>query len=58
VEKDFLAENGKKDGVQTTGSGLQYVVLKEGTGPKPKSTDVVKVDYVGTFPTARPSTPP
>lgn len=48
-EKTFLAENGKKDGVKTTESGLQYVVLTEGTGEKPKATDTVKVHYNGTF---------
>lgn len=48
-EKKFLEENGKKDGVKTTDSGLQYEVLKEGTGSKPALTDTVKVDYVGTL---------
>jgi FKBP-type peptidyl-prolyl cis-trans isomerase FklB len=43
----FLAENKSKPGVVTTASGLQYVVLKEGTGPKPASTDKVKVHYTG-----------
>jgi FKBP-type peptidyl-prolyl cis-trans isomerase len=45
----FLAENGKKPGVTTTASGLQYEVLKAGTGPKPKVTDTVTVNYVGTL---------
>ena len=45
----FLAENKKKDGVVTTASGLQYTVLKEGTGPKPGLTDKVKVHYHGTL---------
>lgn len=45
----FLAENGKRQGVTTTASGLQYEVLKEGTGPKPKATDTVTVHYVGTL---------
>lgn len=44
----YLAENAKKDGVETTDSGLQYEVLVQGSGPKPKSTDTVKVNYVGT----------
>ena len=44
----FLAENGKKPDVKTTASGLQYQVVSEGTGPKPKPTDVVKVKYKGT----------
>jgi FKBP-type peptidyl-prolyl cis-trans isomerase FklB len=45
----FLAANGKKAGVKTTKSGLQYKVLKEGTGPSPKATDVVRTHYHGTF---------
>jgi FKBP-type peptidyl-prolyl cis-trans isomerase FklB len=44
----FLAENKTKDGVKTTASGLQYKVEKEGTGPTPKATDTVKVNYRGT----------
>ena len=43
----FLAENAKKEGVQETESGLQYKVLKEGTGKSPKATDVVEVNYEG-----------
>jgi FKBP-type peptidyl-prolyl cis-trans isomerase FklB len=46
--KKFLEENKKKEGVKTTASGLQYKVLKEGTGPTPKATDTVKVNYRGT----------
>lgn len=45
----FLAENGKKPGVVTTASGLQYQVITEGKGAKPKSTDVVRVNYKGTL---------
>src|SRR5689334_11357405 len=45
----FLAENKKKPGVKTLPSGLQYQVLKEGTGPKPKTTDTVKAHYKGTL---------
>ena len=43
----FLAENAKKEGVKTTASGLQYEVLKEGTGRKPKDTDTVECHYEG-----------
>ncbi|HEY2650226.1 MAG TPA: FKBP-type peptidyl-prolyl cis-trans isomerase [Puia sp.] len=43
----FLAENKTKPGVVTTASGLQYMVLKQGTGPKPALTDKVKCDYEG-----------
>ena len=45
----FLEENAKKDGIQMTGSGLQYRILKEGEGPKPKIEDMVTVHYKGTF---------
>jgi FKBP-type peptidyl-prolyl cis-trans isomerase len=45
----FLAENGKKAGVKTTASGIQYEVLTEGKGDKPKATDTVTVNYVGTL---------
>jgi FKBP-type peptidyl-prolyl cis-trans isomerase FklB len=45
----FLAENQKKEGVKTTGSGLQYRILKEGDGPLPKATDTVSVHYKGSF---------
>src|SRR5436190_22879743 len=37
----FLAENKNKEGVKTTASGLQYKVIKEGSGPSPKETDTV-----------------
>lgn len=45
----FLAANGKKSGVVTTKSGLQYQVLTEGKGAKPKDTDTVRVHYKGTL---------
>jgi FKBP-type peptidyl-prolyl cis-trans isomerase FklB len=45
----FLAENAKKEGVKTLSSGLQYRVLREGTGPSPKATDRVTVHYRGTL---------
>lgn len=44
----WLAENGKKTGVKTTASGLQYEVMREGTGPKPTAANTVKVHYHGT----------
>ena len=47
--ESFLAENAKRDGVHTTASGLQYQVVKMGEGPKPLSTDKVKVHYEGTL---------
>lgn len=43
----FLAENGKKPGVKTTASGLQYKVLTEGTGETPKASDTVTTHYRG-----------
>ena len=46
---EYLAKNKAKPGVTTTASGLQYEVLKKGTGPKPKSTDTVRVHYHGTL---------
>jgi FKBP-type peptidyl-prolyl cis-trans isomerase len=46
----FLAANAKKDGVKTTASGLQYKVLKAGTGQTPGPKDTVKVHYQGTLP--------
>ncbi len=45
----FLAENGKKDGIITTKSGLQYQVLREGNGKAPKATDQVECHYEGTL---------
>lgn len=45
--EDFLAENAKKDGITVTKSGLQYEVLNEGNGKKPKATDTVRCHYEG-----------
>ncbi len=45
----FLAQNKSKEGVKVTGSGLQYKVINEGAGPKPTSSDKVKVHYHGTL---------
>lgn len=47
--KAFLEENAKKDGVTVTKSGLQYMVLNEGTGRSPKATDRVRCHYEGTL---------
>ena len=43
----FLADNAKKEGVKTLDGGVQYKVLKAGTGPSPKATDSVQVHYTG-----------
>lgn len=43
----FLAANKKKEGVKTTPSGLQYKIVKDGTGKTPKATDTVTVNYRG-----------
>ncbi|MCQ4272247.1 FKBP-type peptidyl-prolyl cis-trans isomerase [Pseudomonas kuykendallii] len=45
--KKFLEDNGKREGVTTTASGLQYEVLKKADGAQPKPTDVVTVHYEG-----------
>lgn len=45
----FLAENGKRNGVVTTASGLQYEVISEGNGPRPKESDTVRCHYEGTL---------
>lgn len=47
--EEFLAENAKKAGVITLASGLQYKVLKAGTGRKPRRSDRVRCHYEGTF---------
>lgn len=47
--KQFLKDNANKDGVKTTASGLQYKIVKEGTGKSPKATDTVLVHYRGTL---------
>ena len=47
IGAEFLAANAKKQGVQTTQSGLQYQILKQGTGQSPKANSIVKVNYEG-----------
>ncbi len=47
--RKFLEENGKKENIVTLPSGLQYEVIKEGNGKKPKATDRVRCHYEGTL---------
>ncbi len=49
VEQKFLEQNKKKEGVKTTESGLQYEIIKQGTGPVPTIVDEVTVHYHGTL---------
>jgi FKBP-type peptidyl-prolyl cis-trans isomerase FklB len=49
LSQAFLDQNKTKKGVKVTASGLQYEVLKAGTGAKPKATDSVEVHYHGTL---------
>jgi FKBP-type peptidyl-prolyl cis-trans isomerase FklB len=49
VGREFLAENGKKEGIVTLPSGLQYEVLTDAEGPKPAATDRVTTHYRGTL---------
>ena len=49
IAEDFLDENKSKPNVKVTPSGLQYLVMKEGSGASPIKTDRVKVHYVGTL---------
>jgi len=46
-EEAFLAENASQPGISVTGSGLQYLVLEEGNGPKPTMNNIVRVHYEG-----------
>jgi FKBP-type peptidyl-prolyl cis-trans isomerase len=45
----FIAKNKTAPGVKTTGSGLQYQVISQGTGARPGPNDTVQINYVGTF---------
>jgi FKBP-type peptidyl-prolyl cis-trans isomerase len=47
--KRFLTDNKKRSGVKTTDNGLQYKIVKQGKGPRPRVTDTVSVVYRGTF---------
>jgi len=47
--EEFLSENKEKEGIVTLPSGLQYEILKEGSGVKPKAEDIVRVHYKGTL---------
>jgi FKBP-type peptidyl-prolyl cis-trans isomerase FklB len=47
--KKFMDDNKKKEGVKELPNGMQYIVIKEGTGPKPTPTDTVSVHYHGTL---------
>jgi FKBP-type peptidyl-prolyl cis-trans isomerase FklB len=51
--KVFLANNKSKAGVHTLKNGLQYKIIKAGTGPRPKASDTVTVDYEGTLITGK-----
>ena len=53
AEKKFFAENAKTAGVVTTKSGLQYQVMKEGSGAKPGPHDTVTVHYEGRLPNGK-----
>lgn len=48
-DEKFMAENKRKPNIKTTASGLQYEVIKQGTGMRPGATDTVTVNYQGTL---------
>lgn len=48
-QNTFLKQNKKNKGVVTLPSGLEYKIIKQGTGPKPKDSDIVTVNYSGTL---------
>src|SRR4051812_13394475 len=45
--EQFLAANGKRAGGHTTASGVEYEVLKAGSGARPTTSDIVQIDYAG-----------
>ncbi len=45
----YLARNKSQPGVRTTADGLQYQVISQGSGPRPKATDTVQINYTGSF---------
>src|SRR5215207_6062547 len=47
--KDFFQTNASKEGIKILPNGMQYKILKEGTGPKPSANDTVTVNYEGRF---------
>jgi FKBP-type peptidyl-prolyl cis-trans isomerase len=47
--KRFMEENGRRTGIKTTASGIQYEVLTQGEGARPKKTDRVLVHYKGSL---------
>ena len=49
MEEEFLAINGARPDIITTESGLQYMILEEGSGPKPTLENTVRVQYEGTL---------
>ena len=49
ASKEFMAKNGKREGVKTTASGLQYEVVKDGKGDSPKADSSATVHYTGSF---------
>jgi FKBP-type peptidyl-prolyl cis-trans isomerase len=49
LETEFLAENGKKQGIVVTSSGLQYEVISEGSGGRPSADDLIQVNYEGSL---------
>ena len=47
--EQFMAANARRVGVQTTPSGIEYKIIKPGSGPKPTGSDIAVVDYTGSL---------